>query len=41
MDIKDHEIAALVNELKQVAITYTGTGQLRERIAYVVKKYLT
>ena len=34
--IKDHQIAALVNELRDIAVQYHGTQQLRERIAHVV-----
>lgn len=35
-DLKDHEIAALVNELRDTAIQFRDTQQLRERIARVV-----
>ena len=34
--LKDHQIAALVNELRDIAIQYYGTQQLRERIAHAV-----
>ena len=34
--LKDHEIALVVNELRDIAIRYHGTQQLRERIAQVV-----
>lgn len=34
--LKDHEIARIVNELRDIAIRYHGTQQLRERIAQVV-----
>jgi hypothetical protein len=34
--MKDHEIAALVNNLRNTAIQYASTAQLRERIAHVV-----
>ena len=34
--MKDHEIAALVNELTAVARQYHNTQQLRERIAHIV-----
>ena len=34
--LKDHQIAALVNELRDIAVQYHGTQQLRERIAHVV-----
>jgi len=33
---KDHEIARVVNELRDIAITYRETQQLRERIANAV-----
>ena len=35
-EVKDHQIAALVNELRDIAVQYHGTQQLRERIAQVV-----
>lgn len=34
--MKDHEIAALVNALRDIAIKYHGAQQLREQIAAVV-----
>lgn len=34
--LKDHQIAALVNELRDIAIQYHSTQQLRERIARTV-----
>lgn len=34
--LKDHQIAALVNELRDIAVKFHGTQQLRERIAHVV-----
>lgn len=34
--LKDHQIAALVNELRDIAIQYHSTQQLRERIARAV-----
>lgn len=34
--LKDHQIAALVNELRDIAVEFHGTQQLRERIARVV-----
>jgi hypothetical protein len=34
--LKDHQIAALVNELRDIAIQYHVAQQLRERIAQVV-----
>jgi hypothetical protein len=34
--LKDHQVAALVNELRDIAVQYHGTQQLRERIAQVV-----
>lgn len=33
-EIKDHEIAKLVNDLRDIAVTYGQTQQLRERIAH-------
>lgn len=38
--MKDHEIAQFINELRDVAVEYGSTQQLRERIATVVKKYI-
>lgn len=35
--MKDHEIRELVNQLRDVAIKYHGTGQLREQIARTVR----
>ncbi|HFU1280492.1 TPA: hypothetical protein ACGQW2_000250 [Klebsiella michiganensis] len=35
--MKDHEIRELVNQLRDVAIKYHGTGQLREQIARNVR----
>ncbi|HEE4897819.1 TPA: DUF550 domain-containing protein [Klebsiella pneumoniae] len=35
--LKDHEIRELVNQLRDIAIKYHGTGQLRERIAHVIR----
>lgn len=35
--MKDHEIRELVNQLRDIAIKYHGAGQLRERIAHVVR----
>lgn len=34
--MKDHEIAELVNHLRDIAVAYHDTEQLRARIAYVV-----
>jgi hypothetical protein len=34
--LKDHEIAQLVNELRDTAIKYRDAQQLRERIAALV-----
>ena len=31
-DLKDHEIAALVNDLRDLAIEFAGSQQLRQRI---------
>lgn len=38
--MKAHHVRELVNQLKEVAITYHGTQQLRERIANVVRSAL-
>lgn len=35
--MKDHEIRELVNQLRDVAIKYHGSGQLREQIARTVR----
>lgn len=35
--LKDHQIRELVNQLRDIAIEYHGTQQLRERIALVVR----
>lgn len=35
--MKDHEIREFVNQLRDIAIKYHGTQQLRERIAHVVR----
>ncbi len=35
--MKDHEIRELVNQLRDIAIEYHGTQQLRERIARAVR----
>jgi hypothetical protein len=35
--VKEHQIRELVNELRDIAIEYHGTQQLRERIARAVK----
>jgi hypothetical protein len=34
--LKDHQIRGLVNQLRDIAIEYHGTQQLRERIASVI-----
>lgn len=34
--IKDHEIAKIVNDLRDVAVEFHATQQLRERIAQVI-----
>jgi uncharacterized protein with PIN domain len=38
--IKDHQIAQLVNQLREIAVQYHNTQQLREVIAYAVKAKL-
>lgn len=35
--MKDHQIRELVNELRDIAVEYHGTQQLRERIARTVR----
>lgn len=40
MNMKDHEIRELVNELTRVAKTYHGAGCLREVISRTVKEAL-
>ncbi|MCS2167570.1 DUF551 domain-containing protein [Scandinavium manionii] len=35
--VKDHQIRELVNELRDIAVEYHGTHQLRERIASTVR----
>lgn len=35
--MKDHEIRELVNQLRDIAVKYHATGQLREQIARVVR----
>lgn len=37
VDMKEHQIRELVNELRDVAVEYHGTQQLRERIAHTVR----
>lgn len=37
VSMKDHQIRELVNELRDIAIEYHGTQQLRERIARTVR----
>jgi hypothetical protein len=39
--MKDHEIAKLVNDLRDIAIEFHATQQLRERIAQVVRDALS
>lgn len=34
--MKDHQIAAVVNELRDIAVQFHGAQQLRERIAHVI-----
>jgi hypothetical protein len=39
-DFKDHEIAKLVSDLADIAITYSGTQQLRQNISqYIVEAF--
>jgi hypothetical protein len=35
-DFKDHEIARLVSDLTDIAITYSGTQQLRQNISQYI-----
>jgi hypothetical protein len=35
--MKDHQIRELINELRDIAVEYHGTQQLRERIARTVR----
>lgn len=35
--MKDHEIRELVNQIRDIAIEYHGTQQLRERIAHAIR----
>lgn len=37
---KDHQIRELVNELRDIAIKYHGTQQLRERIARAIRTFM-
>jgi len=37
VSVKDHQIRELVNELRDIAVEYHGTQQLRERIARTVR----
>lgn len=37
---KDHEIALFVNELRNIAMKYVDTQQLRARIATCVKNFI-
>lgn len=37
VSMKDHQIRELVNELRDIAVEYYGTQQLRERIARTVR----
>ncbi|ENT4819790.1 hypothetical protein ACFFX4_001344 [Citrobacter farmeri] len=37
MPMKDHQIRELVTELRDIAIDYHGTQQLRERIARTIR----
>lgn len=34
--VKDHEIAAAVNALRDIAVSYHASGQLRERISALI-----
>lgn len=38
--IKDHQIASFVNDIREVAVKYGATQQLREHVSRLVKKLL-
>lgn len=38
--MKPHQVREMVNELRDVAVIYSDTDQLRDRISHVVHKYL-
>ena len=38
--MKPHQVREMVNELRDVAVIYSDTHQLRDRISHVVHKYL-
>ncbi|HGL6685508.1 TPA: hypothetical protein ACKF4R_001041 [Citrobacter amalonaticus] len=40
MPMKDHQIRELVTELRDIAIDYHGTQQLRDRIARTVRAFM-
>lgn len=39
--MKDHEIAATINQVRDIAVEYRDTQQLRERLAQVLRPALT
>lgn len=39
--MKDHEIAQIINQIRDIAIEFHGTQQLRERIAGVLRPILS
>jgi len=39
--MKPHQVREMVNELRDVAVIYSDTHQLRDRIAHVVHKHLS
>jgi hypothetical protein len=38
--LEDHQIALIVNQLRDTAIDYHSTQQLRDRIAHIIVPYL-
>lgn len=38
--MKEHEVAKLINDLTEIARTYSHTQQLRERISYCIHQSL-
>lgn len=38
--MKDHEIALLINDVRDIAIDFSHTQQLRERLAYALVPHL-
>lgn len=40
MQLKDHELRELVNELRDIALKYRDTQQLRAKIAHCIKLHM-